>query len=125
MSPERLVPLLRPDKGEQLRALAAAGRSGLAGRTVWNVSSTAAGGGVAEMLHRLVRYAKGAGVACRWVVIDGSPEFFAVTKRVHNRLHGEPGDDGALGNTERDVMRRVTESNAEPLMRLVKKGDAV
>jgi len=125
MSPERLVPLLRPDKGEQARKLAETGREALAGRTIWNVSSTAAGGGVAEMLHRLVRYAKGAGVACRWVVIDGSPEFFAITKRVHNRLHGEPGDDGALGDTEREVMRRVTESNAEPLMRLVKSGDVV
>src|SRR5436309_14521683 len=125
MSPERLLPLLRPEKAEQLRALAGAGRSALAGCTVWNISSTAAGGGVAEMLHRFVRYAKGAGVDCRWVVIDGTPEFFAISKRVHNRLHGEPGDDGRLGDAEREVMRRVTESNAEPLMRLVKDGDVV
>jgi trehalose synthase len=125
MSPERLVPLLRPDKGEELRTLAAAGQKTLDGHTVWNVSSTAAGGGVAEMLHRFVRYAKGAGVDCRWVVIDGTPDFFAVTKRLHNRLHGEPGDDGALGDAERDVMRGVTESNAEPLFRRLKPADVV
>jgi len=125
MDPERLVPLLRPDRGEQLRALAAAGREALDGHTVWNVSSTAAGGGVAEMLHRLVRYAKGAGVACRWVVIDGTPEFFAVTKRVHNRLHGERGGDGALGDAERDVFEGVIESNAGRLHDLVQPTDVV
>jgi len=69
MSPERLAPLLRPDRGEDLRLLSEHGATTLAGHTVWNVSSTAAGGGVAEMLHRLVRYANGAGVVCRWVVI--------------------------------------------------------
>jgi trehalose synthase len=125
MSPERLIPLLRPDRGEQLRALAETGRQALAGRTVWNISSTAAGGGVAEMLHRLVRYAKGAGVTCRWIVIDGTPDFFTITKRVHNRLHGEPGDDGNLGDAERAVMQRVTEANAEPLFRMVGPRDVV
>jgi len=125
MSPERLAPLLRPDRGEDLRLLSEHGATTLAGHTVWNVSSTAAGGGVAEMLHRLVRYANGAGVVCRWVVIEGTPEFFTVTKRVHNRLHGESGDEGALGDAERDVMRRVTEDNAEPLMQLLAPDDVV
>src|SRR5438270_250351 len=125
MSPGQLVPLLRPDRGEVLLAMAAKAREELAGRTIWNVSSTAAGGGVAEMLHRLVRYASGAGVSSRWVVIDGNADFFTITKRVHNRLHGESGDDGALGNAERDVMREVTEANAEPFMRLVGQQDVV
>ena len=125
MSPERLLPLLRPEKAEQLRALAGAGRSALAGCTVWNISSTAAGGGVAEMLHRFVRYAKGAGVDCRWVVIDGTPEFFAISKRVHNRLHGEPGDDGRLGGGERDVFEGVVASNAAPIHDLVRPDDVV
>jgi len=60
MDTERLAPFLRPDRAEQFQTLAETGRRRLEGRTVWNVSSTAAGGGVAEMLHRLVRYAKGA-----------------------------------------------------------------
>ena len=58
---------------------------------VWNVNSTAQGGGVAEMLHSLLAYARGAGVDARWIVIAGDPEFFRVTKRLHNRLHGAAG----------------------------------
>jgi trehalose synthase len=116
---------LRPDRQERLRTLVEASRQAFQGRTVWNVSSTAAGGGVSEMLHRFVRYAKGAGVSCRWVVIDGNPQFFAVTKRVHNRLHGERGDDGALGEAERDVFEGVIASNASPLDDLVQPSDVV
>src|SRR5438067_12091172 len=89
VSPDVLAPLLLPDRARALLALADKGPAVLDGRTIWNVSSTAAGGGVAEMLHRFVRYIRGAGVDCRWVVIEGDAEFFAVTKRVHNRLHGE------------------------------------
>jgi trehalose synthase len=125
MSPERLAPLLRPDKAELLQTLARDARLALEGRTVWNVSSTAAGGGVAEMLHRFVRYARGAGVECRWVVIDGSPDFFAITKRLHNRLHGEPGDHGNLGDAERQVFESVIKANAGPLHELVGPHDVV
>jgi len=114
VSPERLVPLLRPDRGRELEKLAETGRAALEGRTIWNVSSTAAGGGVAEMLHRFVRYVRGAGVDCRWIVMDGTPEFFAVTKRVHNRMHGEQGDDGALGDAERAVYRRCQRCRDRP-----------
>jgi len=69
----------------------------LRGRVVWNVNSTAFGGGVAEMLRSLLAYARGAGVDARWVVLDGTPEFFRLTKRLHNRLHGHSGDGGPLG----------------------------
>jgi trehalose synthase len=125
VSPERLAPLLRPERARELLALAEAARDALSGRTIWNVSSTAAGGGVSEMLHRLVRYVRGADVACRWVVLDGDPEFFAVTKRVHNRLHGEPGDDGPLGDGERTIYQRVAETNAGALSERVQPGDVV
>jgi trehalose synthase len=125
VSPERLVPLLRPDRGRELQALAETGRKVLEGRTIWNISSTAAGGGVSEMLHRFVRYVRGADVACRWLVIEGTPEFFAVTKRVHNRIHGERGDDGTLGDAERTVYRGVTDRNTDSLDRLVGPDDVV
>lgn len=125
MDAERLVPFLRPDRAEQFQTLAGTGRRRFEGRTVWNVSSTAAGGGVSEMLHRLVRYAKGAGVDSRWVVIEGSPEFFAITKRVHNRLHGEAGEDGALGEEERRVFQDVIADNAKPLLDQLKPADVV
>ena len=57
------------------------------------------------MLHSLIAYSRGAGVDARWVVIEGDPEFFRVTKRLHNRLHGAEGDGGPLGDDER---RRTT-----------------
>jgi trehalose synthase len=125
MSPERLAPLLRPDRARDLLALARTAHRMLDGRTIWNVSSTAAGGGVAEMLHRLVRYARGADISCRWVVIDGSPDFFTVTKRLHNRLHGERGDDGPLGEAERAICEQVAAANAGTLADQVGPDDVV
>jgi trehalose synthase len=86
------------------------GRELLAGRIFWNVNSTARGGGVAEMLRSLIGYARGAGVDARWVVIEGDPEFFALTKRLHNRLHGV--EDGTLGAPERELYERRCAANA-------------
>ena len=62
----------------------------LAGRSVEMVNSTAVGGGVAEMLNRLVPLAEELGLAMRWEVMTGGEDFFAVTKSFHNALHGEP-----------------------------------
>jgi trehalose synthase len=101
------------------------GREVLRGRTVWNVNSTAAGGGVAEMLRSLMAYARGAGVDARWVVVPGTPEFFQVTKRLHNLMHGEPGDGGALDEAARAVYRDVNRHNAEGLAPRVGPDDVV
>lgn len=92
---------------------------------VWNVNSTFTGGGVAEMLRLLVGYARGSGVDARWVVIDGTSEYFAVTKRLHNRLHGAAGDDGQLGPQETALYRAVLEDNAATLHQRVEPGDIV
>ena len=92
----RLAPLLTPERVERLETYVAVGQRLLEGRTIWNINSTARGGGVAEMLHTLVAYAAGTGVDIRWLVVGGDPEFFTVTKRIHNRLHGVPGDAGRL-----------------------------
>ena len=102
----------------------ARGRQLLEGRTFWNVNSTARGGGVAEMLLSLIGYARGADIDARWVVVPGDGEFFRVTKRLHNRLHGV--DDGAsLGSAERAVYERWCGASAEALARVVKAGDVV
>ena len=100
---ERLAPLLTPERVERLETYVAVAQRLLEGRTIWNVNSTARGGGVAEMLRTLVAYAAGAGVDIRWLVVGGDPAFFTVTKRIHNRLHGVPGDGGRL-----DADARVT-----------------
>lgn len=61
----------------------------LAGRTVEMVNSTAVGGGVAEMLNRLVPLGEELGLRIRWEVMTGGDDFFEVTKAFHNALHGE------------------------------------
>lgn len=68
----------------------------LRGRRVKMVNSTSVGGGVAEILSRLVPLLGELGVPTRWEVITGGTEFFAVTKAFHNALHGAPyeGRDG-------------------------------
>ena len=96
-----------------------------AGRVVWHVNSTARGGGVAELLQSLLGYARGAGVDARWVVVEGSPTFFEVTKRIHNRLHGSPGDGGELGDAEREIYEQTLRASAGELARTVSSGDVV
>ena len=62
----------------------------LAGRRVKMVNSTAVGGGVAEILNRLVPLMAEVGLATQWDVITGGEKFFHVTKAFHNALHGAP-----------------------------------
>jgi trehalose synthase len=90
-----------------------------------NINSTAAGGGVAEMLATLLGYARGIGLEAEWLVIAGDPEFFAVTKRIHNGLYGSPGDRGDLGERERAIYERTIATNLDPVRREVRAGDVV
>jgi trehalose synthase len=71
---------------EELRALA----KPLRGRSIEMINSTAVGGGVAEILNRLVPLAEELDLSIRWDVMKGAEEFFDVTKSFHNALHGEP-----------------------------------
>ena len=90
-------------------------RDQLDGRTIWNVNSTAVGGGVAEMLHVLVGYVAELGIAIRWMVISGDPAFFATTKRLHNQLHGVLGQ-GELGDAEAHHYEEILAGNAAELL---------
>jgi trehalose synthase len=125
MSPGRFGSVLPPERFEEFERSLDEGRRLLDGRVVWNVNSTARGGGVAELLQSLVPYARGAGADVRWVVIEGTPEFFTLTKRIHNRLHGSPGDGGALDDRARDIYERVMAQNMPQLMSRVRPGDVV
>jgi trehalose synthase len=71
---------------DELRLLARA----LGSRSVQNVNSTAVGGGVAEILSRMVPLLRELGVNASWDVIKGGERFFQVTKKIHNALHGAP-----------------------------------
>jgi trehalose synthase len=61
----------------------------LKGKRVKMVNSTAVGGGVAEILNRLVPLLNEVGLTTQWEVIKGGEDFFSVTKKIHNALHGE------------------------------------
>jgi trehalose synthase len=97
----------------------------LGGRAVWNINSTASGGGVAEMLSALLGYPRALRIDARWAVIEGTPEFFMVTKRLHHALQGSAGDGSALGDEQHAVYELVSRENATELCRLIKPGDVV
>ncbi|MFC4785021.1 glycosyltransferase [Nocardioides sp. MAHUQ-72] len=122
---QRLEVLLPPDRVRLLERTAERARGLLAGRTVWNFNSTARGGGVAEMLQVLLAYGRGAGVDTRWLVLAGDPDFFQVTKRLHNLLHGSPGDGGVLGPQQLAHFLEVSRANAAVAVDLVRPGDIV
>jgi trehalose synthase len=117
--------VLRPGMAAAFDRAIEEGHQLLHGRIVWNVNSTARGGGVVELLRPLVGYARGAGIDARWVVIDGSPEFFTVTKRIHNRLHGSPGDGGPLDDDARQIYESVLAANLQEFPARVRPGDVV
>ena len=82
------------------------------------VSSTAKGGGVAEMLPTIVSLLRDLGIRVEWLVIGASePAFFELTKRIHNLIHGVGAPD--LGEPERMLYQRVNLENAEALRALV------
>ena len=120
-----LEPIIGPERYTRLLAEATMFRERLGRRTIWNVSSTAVGGGVAEMLRVLAGYTAGLGIAIRWTVIGGDPEFFAITKREHNQIHGEVGSAGAVGPADAGHYEQVLAANADELLRLVRPGDVV
>jgi trehalose synthase len=122
---ERLQALLTEERAAQLAQTAAYGQQLLSGRTVWNVNATASGGGVAEMLQSLQAYWLGAGIDSRWLVLRGNSDFFALTKRIHNVLHGEPGDGGPLGEAERAVYEEVLDDNLESIKHELRSGDII
>jgi len=120
---ERLRPLIGEARFSELEVAADRIRALLGATTFWNVNSTDRGGGVAEMLQVLQGYSRGVGLDMRWLALSGDPEFFVVTKRVHNRLHGVPGDDGDLGPREAAHYRDVLSENAASVLEWVQVGD--
>lgn len=83
---EQYSTILGQGEINEMRVLAAP----LKGRTVQMVNSTAVGGGVAEILNRLVPLAQELEIPIRWEVLTGGEDFYAVTKAFHNALHGSP-----------------------------------
>lgn len=125
LRPERFQEVLEKDDYSRFGDVVRRASEMLAGRTVWNVNSTARGGGVAEMLASLLAYARGGGIDTRWAVIEGTPDFFAITKRIHNNLHGAPGDGGPLGDAEHRIYEETLRANAEAFLKAARPKDVI
>ncbi|QIK76537.1 hypothetical protein [Nocardioides piscis] len=122
---ERLAAILPPGRAERFAEAAVRARAAFGDRVVWHVNATAHGGGVAEMLQTQLAYANGSGIVNRWLVLSGDAHFFAITKRVHNMLHGTVGDGGPLGAAERAHYDEVLRANLDQLLGRVSAGDIV
>ncbi|HSR85462.1 MAG TPA: glycosyltransferase [Streptosporangiaceae bacterium] len=126
--PRRPVAQLETVIGNERHArLVAAGngfRESLGDSTIWNVSSTAVGGGVAEMLHVLIGYTQDVDIPVRWGVITGDAEFFVMTKRLHNQIHGEWAG-GPIGGADAGHYARMLAANAVELLDRIRPGDLV
>jgi len=94
----------------------------LQGLKVVHVNSTREGGGVAEILHRLIPLKQELGIDARWEVITGTDLFFQCTKLMHNGLQGKRGELHPDYLTEYE---RVNEMNAESLRTNLEEADIV
>jgi trehalose synthase len=101
-----------------LRALEALARK-LRGHRIVMVNTTKTGGGVAEILHRVVVILNELGVPTTWEVMEGDERFFGVTKRMHNALHGQ-GEP--LTEQDKEIYHERTRVEAE---RLALDGDLI
>lgn len=88
-------------------------------RRLQHINSTSVGGGVAEILIRMVPLLRDLGIETSWDVIKGNQAFFAVTKAFHNALHG--GDE-TITDEMLEVFRDTTAMN---LADLTSYGDVV
>jgi trehalose synthase len=95
-----------PDIIEELMILA----SHLGNRSIKMVNSTKVGGGVAEMLHRIVPLLGELGLDVNWEVIQGDEPFFEVTKSFHNALQGK---DVVLTDSEFQTYLRCNQKNVD------------
>lgn len=105
---EEYIPIVGQSVIEDLRFLAGK----LAGKTIQHINSTAIGGGVAEILNNMVPLLKELGVNTTWDVIKGGTQFFEVTKKFHNALHGKKED---LNKNDFDIFLETSQKNIEEL----------
>ena len=125
LPPERYESVITPDRAQDVREAIETAHHVFADRAIWNVNSTSAGGGVAEMLQSLLAYARGADVDARWTVIKGNSDFFEITKRIHNHLHSFAGDGGQLGDAEHEKYDAALKPNIDEFLELVSQRDIV
>ncbi len=94
----------------------------LEGKKVVHVNSTREGGGVAEILHKLVPLMKDLGLDVSWEVITGQEEFFKCTKGFHNALQGHRV---SIGSALLEIYEKTNAENAQRLEELLREADFV
>lgn len=111
---------------KRLDAVVDAGRRLGQGRTIFNITpSAAADSGVAEAVETITALALDAGIDTRWYQLDMPAPFRVLSERLDNWLHGYDGDGGSLRDKERDLYEHVLSSNAENLVDEISNGDIV
>jgi trehalose synthase len=101
-------PIVGKGSIEELSLLA----SKLSGKVIQNINSTFTGGGVAEILSRMLPLLSELGVDARWSVIKGDAAFFEVTKKLHNALHGK---DEKISAQDISVFQETSQKNIKEL----------
>lgn len=84
----------------------------LKGNVVQHINSTYSGGGVAEILNRMIPLFRELGVDAKWDVISGNEKFYGVTKKFHNMLHGKTD---SISKEEFDIFLETGEKNKSEL----------
>jgi len=84
----------------------------LSGKVIQNINSTSVGGGVAEILNRMIPLLKELGVDARWDLIKGGSDFFGVTKKIHNALHGKSEEISAH---DYEIFMQTSRDNIEEM----------
>jgi trehalose synthase len=82
----------------------------LKGKVIQHINSTSVGGGVAEILNRMVPLLNELGVDTRWDLIKGGERFFEATKKFHNALHGRLEE---IAQSDFDVFMETSQKNIE------------
>ena len=93
---------------DELRLLA----NRLSGKVIQNINSTFTGGGVAEILTRMIPLLLELGIDARWNIVKGSDDFFQVTKKFHNALHGKAE---SITAEDFSIFQEVSRKNIEDL----------
>jgi trehalose synthase len=108
MNIDDYAPIVGKSTIDELRLIA----TKLHGKIIQNINSTMTGGGVAEILGRMVPLLRELGVDARWDVIEASADFYRVTKKFHNSLHGRPEE---ISDEDYRLFTEVTQKNTEEL----------
>ena len=112
---EDYIPIVGKRRVDELKLIS----EKLSGKTIQNINSTAVGGGVAEILSKIVPLLNSMGVHMKWDVIKGDTSFFQVTKKIHNALHGKKD------NLTRNNIKTFNETSQTNIDNMLLYGDII